>query len=74
MALTIANKKKKNPILRTIQRAPWPKNGMYSIHACGSGDNHPPKNNIVVSAHINHIAMYSPAMNSKNGVDEYSTW
>jgi hypothetical protein len=38
------------------------------------GDSQPPKNSSVISAHIRKMAMYSPAMNSRNGVEEYSTW
>ena len=37
------------------------------------GDNQPPKNNSDISAHIRKMAMYSPAMNNRYGVDEYST-
>ena len=39
----------------------------------GTGEAQPPKNNKVIRAHIKNIAIYSPAMKSKNGVDEYST-
>ena len=37
------------------------------------GDAQPPRNRIVVIAHISWMATYSPSMNSRYGVDEYST-
>ena len=37
------------------------------------GDSQPPKNSSEISAHIRKIAIYSPIMNSRNGVEEYST-
>src|SRR6478752_8283868 len=37
------------------------------------GGAQPPRNRIVVMAHIVMIATYSPSMNSRYGVDEYST-
>ena len=39
----------------------------------GIGDSQPPKNSRLISAHIRKIEMYSPAMNNRYGVDEYST-
>src|SRR5215218_2467903 len=39
----------------------------------GSGDNQPPRNRIVVMAHMVAIATYSPSMNSRYGVEPYST-
>src|SRR6202023_396793 len=39
----------------------------------GTGDSQPPRNRIVVSAHIVMIATYSASMNSMYGVEEYST-
>src|SRR5215203_615099 len=39
----------------------------------GTGDNQPPRNRIVPSAHMVMIATYSPSMNSRYGVEEYST-
>ena len=65
MAFTMANIKKKNAILATIH------NGLSGMN--GIGDSQPPKNNRLTSAHIRKMAMYSPAMNNRNGVDEYST-
>ena len=62
----MANRKKKNAILPTIHSAP--------SGSPGIGDSHPPKNRIDISAHIRKMAMYSPAMKRRNGVDEYSTW
>src|SRR5215472_1125196 len=38
-----------------------------------SGGSHPPRNRIVVMAHMVAIATYSPSMNSMYGVDPYST-
>src|SRR5260370_17161529 len=37
------------------------------------GGSQPPKNMIVASAHIVVMATYSPSMNSKYGVEPYST-
>src|SRR4029077_6418061 len=39
----------------------------------GIGDSQPPRNMIVASAHIVVIATYSPSMNSRYGVEPYST-
>src|SRR5919106_1413320 len=38
-----------------------------------SGGSQPPRNRIVVSAHMVVIATYSPSMNKRYGVEEYST-
>src|SRR6516165_6908089 len=38
-----------------------------------TGGNQPPKNRIVAIAHMVVIATYSPSMNSKYGVEPYST-
>src|SRR6201991_1423917 len=38
-----------------------------------TGGSQPPRNRIVASAHIVVIATYSPSMNSRYGVDPYST-
>src|SRR5918993_4969345 len=43
-------------------------NGTISI-----GGSQPPRNMIVASAHIVTIATYSPSMNSRYGVEPYST-
>src|SRR6187200_2959592 len=40
--------------------------------ATSSGGSQPPRNRIVVRAHISTTATYSPRKNSRNGVDEYS--
>src|ERR687889_2910600 len=39
----------------------------------GIGDSQPPRNRIVPSAHMPMMATYSPSMNMRNGVEEYST-
>src|SRR5918998_3364069 len=39
----------------------------------GIGDSQPPRKRIVPRAHIPMMATYSPSMNIRNGVDEYST-
>src|SRR6187399_906507 len=41
--------------------------------AKGSGGSQPPRNRIVANAHIVVIATYSPSMNSRYGVEPYST-
>ena len=38
------------------------------------GDNHPPKNKIDPSAHINKIFAYSPSQNLAYIIPEYSVW
>src|SRR6476660_8113113 len=38
-----------------------------------TGGAQPPRNRIVVSEHMVMIATYSPSMNSRYGVEEYST-
>src|SRR5262249_48132043 len=38
-----------------------------------TGGNQPPRNRIVASAHIVVMATYSPSMNSRYGVEPYST-
>src|ERR1051325_11624873 len=38
-----------------------------------TGGSQPPRNRIVASAHIVVIATYSPSMNSRYGVEPYST-
>src|SRR5688572_24261682 len=40
--------------------------------AMSSGGSQPPRNRIVVRAHISTMATYSPRKNSRKGVDEYS--
>src|SRR6266436_1019454 len=39
----------------------------------GIGDSHPPRNRMVVMAHMVAIATYSPSMNIMYGVEPYST-
>ena len=39
----------------------------------GIGDSQPPKNRSEVRVHISTMARYSPIMNSRNGVELYST-
>ncbi len=40
----------------------------------GIGDSQPPKNSTLISAHMKNTLISSPIMNSRNGVEEYSTW
>src|SRR6476620_12516576 len=47
--------------------------GTHVNGANGSGDSQPPKNRIVIMAHMPTMATYSPSMNSRYGVEEYST-
>src|SRR5690606_28362663 len=47
--------------------------GTHVNGAKGNGDNHPPRNRMVVSEHMRTIETYSPSMNMRYGVDEYST-
>src|SRR3954452_5653058 len=46
--------------------------GTHVKGAMATGGSQPPRNTIVVSAHISTIATYSPRKNSRNGVEEYS--
>src|SRR3954470_10415822 len=55
-------------ILRTNQMTP----GIQVNGTKSNGGSQPPRNRIVVSAHIRTTATYSPRKNSRNGVDEYS--
>src|SRR6478736_9898504 len=41
--------------------------------ATGNGGSQPPRNRIVFSEHMLMIATYSPSMNSRYGVEAYST-
>src|SRR6476661_4190039 len=41
--------------------------------ANGIGESQPPKNSTVMIAHMPTMATYSPSMNSRYGVEEYST-
>src|SRR5688500_5923827 len=65
----MANMKKQRQTFSTNQITP----GTQVNGAKSKGGSHPPRNRIVVSAHISTIATYSPRKNSRNGVDEYST-
>src|SRR3712207_5284113 len=49
---------------------------MPGTHVKGAkpkGGSHPPRNMMVISAHMSTMATYSPSMNSRKGVEEYST-
>src|SRR4051794_12163199 len=61
--------KKTSETLRTNQTNP----GTQFNGGISNGGSQPPRNKIVVMAHIVMIATYSPSMNSRYGVDEYST-
>src|ERR1700754_5109248 len=62
------NMKNTRQTLSTNQITP----GIQVNGAKSKGGSHPPRNRIVVSAHISTTATYSPRKNSRNGVDEYS--
>src|SRR2546428_4322315 len=47
--------------------------GIQVNGATATGGSQPPRNRIVAMAHIVVIATYSPSMNSKYGVEPYST-
>src|SRR5690348_891891 len=64
----MANMKKTKQSLSTNQMTP----GTQVKGAKSKGGSQPPRNRIVVSAHISTIATYSPRKNSRNGVEEYS--
>src|SRR5512133_1331330 len=59
-----------NNTLRTNQITP---SGAQLKGQNGIGDNQPPMNRIAPIAHMVVIATYSPSMNSRYGVEEYST-
>src|SRR5690606_17713727 len=61
--------KNTNMIFSTNQTMP----GTHVNGTMSSGGNQPPRKRRDVSAHISTIATYSPSMNSRYGVDEYST-
>src|ERR1700741_1893721 len=69
MALTIANMKKTKHTLSRNQIIP----GTQFKGGMSRGGSQPPRNRMVVSAHITVIDTYSPSMNSRYGVEEYST-
>src|SRR5690606_26599065 len=60
--------KKTKHTLSTNQITP----GTQLKGAMSTGGSQPPRNRIVVSAHISTTATYSPRKNSRNGVEEYS--
>src|ERR1700730_19105218 len=61
--------KNTNPALSTNQTMP----GTQVNGGSESGGTHPPRNRMVVMAHMVAIATYSPSMNSIYGVEPYST-
>src|SRR5262245_335691 len=61
--------KKIRQALSTNQMTP----GIHVNGATGNGGSHPPRNRIVVMAHMVAIATYSPSMNIMYGVEPYST-
>src|SRR5918999_2867746 len=65
----MAIRKNKKLALRTNQTTP----GTQVKGGNGIGDSQPPRKRIVPRAHIPMMATYSPSMNSRNGVEEYST-
>src|SRR5688500_19816090 len=65
----MANMKKTRHTLSTNQMAP----GIQLKGGRSSGGAQPPRKRMVVIAHIRMMAMYSPSMNSRYGVEEYST-
>src|SRR5919112_6842948 len=65
----MAIRKNKKLALSTNQTTP----GTQVKGGNGIGDSQPPRKRIVPRAHIPMMATYSPSMNSRNGVEEYST-
>src|SRR6476660_6515566 len=65
----MANMKKTNTSLSRNQTRP----GTQLNGAMSSGGSQPPRNMMVVSAHMVTIATYSPSMNKRYGAEEYST-
>src|SRR5688572_25969390 len=66
----MANMKNSSQTLRPNQMTPGTQvNGMKS-----SGGSQPPRNRMLASPHISKIEAYSPRKNSRNAVEEYSTW
>src|SRR5690606_27734510 len=68
-ALAMANMKNTSVTFSTNQTTP----GIQVNGGSPIGGSQPPRNRIVVMAHIRMIEMYSPSMNSRYGVEEYST-
>ena len=46
----------------------------FGASRISSGACQPPKNSTLIIAHISTMFASSPIMNSRNGVEEYSTW
>src|SRR3954451_5538557 len=65
----MANMKNTRHSFSTNQMTP----GIQVNGTKSKGGSQPPRNRIVVSAHIRTTATYSPRKNSRNGVEEYST-
>src|SRR6478609_3073383 len=63
------NMKKTRHNFRTNQMTP----GIQVKGTKSKGGSQPPRNRIVVSAHIRTTATYSPRKNKRNGVEEYSS-
>src|SRR5271155_3589863 len=61
--------KNTKPALSTNQMMP----GTQVNGGTASGGSHPPRNRIVVMAHMVAMATYSPSMNIMYGVEPYST-
>src|SRR5262245_19707754 len=65
----MAKRKKKNHTLRISHSTP----GMALSGQKSTGGSQPPKKRIDIIAHISTMLRYSPTMNSRYGVEEYST-
>src|SRR6476620_9818709 len=65
----MANMKNTNTSLAVNQTTPC----THVNGATETGGSQPPRNMMVVSAHMVVIATYSPSMNRRYGVEEYST-
>src|SRR4028118_2105631 len=65
----MAIRKNRKLALMTNQTMP----GTQVKGANGIGESQPPRNRMVPSAHMVMMATYSPSMNMRNGVEEYST-
>ena len=69
MAFTMAIMKKRKLAFSANQITP----GTQVKGTNGIGESQPPRKRTVPSAHMVMIATYSPSMNSRYGVEEYST-
>src|SRR5918995_6813339 len=65
----MAIRKNRKLALSTNQNTP----GIQVKGGNGIGDSQPPRNRMVPSAHMPMMATYSPSMNRRKGVEEYST-